>query len=301
MSWLLFLDESGHDHKHLPYEVHGGIALHASKLWPFIQAVRTLEQSKFGAFLHDYGSEIKGSKLLSKDRFRWEKQGERFDDQALRKHALNFLNATSQGRTPKREEFTAYGQACIQVAEGICLLLKSHDAVLFASMIPPTKAPADVDAEVPRKDIVFLLERYFYFLRERNETGLLVLDQTEKQNDRKLTRRMERYFTDTMKGLQRAQWLVPSPLFVESDMAYGVQVADFCIYCLNLAYRFGEMTAPKRPEIEPFVWLLEPLIWRGEVSRGGERYRTHSVTYVPDPYTSRDPKRKKEVRPSGPP
>ncbi len=28
MSWLLFLDESGHDHRQLPYEVRGGIALH---------------------------------------------------------------------------------------------------------------------------------------------------------------------------------------------------------------------------------------------------------------------------------
>ena len=36
MSWLLFLDESGHDHKQLPYEVRGGIALHARQLWPFV-------------------------------------------------------------------------------------------------------------------------------------------------------------------------------------------------------------------------------------------------------------------------
>ena len=27
MAWLLFLDESGHDHKQMPYEVRGGIAL----------------------------------------------------------------------------------------------------------------------------------------------------------------------------------------------------------------------------------------------------------------------------------
>jgi hypothetical protein len=28
MSWLLFLDESGHDHKNTPYEVRGGFAIH---------------------------------------------------------------------------------------------------------------------------------------------------------------------------------------------------------------------------------------------------------------------------------
>src|SRR5437868_3829607 len=60
MSWLLFLDESGHDHRQTPYEVRGGFAIHASKLWPFIQAVRTLEQSHFGSYLHEHGSEIKG-------------------------------------------------------------------------------------------------------------------------------------------------------------------------------------------------------------------------------------------------
>lgn len=32
MSWFLFLDESGHDHKTMPYEVRGGIALHAGAL-----------------------------------------------------------------------------------------------------------------------------------------------------------------------------------------------------------------------------------------------------------------------------
>ena len=33
MSWLLFMDESGHDHKNTPLEVRGGIALHAKDIW----------------------------------------------------------------------------------------------------------------------------------------------------------------------------------------------------------------------------------------------------------------------------
>ena len=43
MSWLLFLDESGHDHRHMPYEVRGGVALHVSQLWPFIRGMQKLE------------------------------------------------------------------------------------------------------------------------------------------------------------------------------------------------------------------------------------------------------------------
>ena len=71
MSWLLFLDESGHDHKHCPYEVRGGIAIQAGKLWPFVQQLRDAEIAAFGAPLHEYQKEIKGAKLLDKDRFKW--------------------------------------------------------------------------------------------------------------------------------------------------------------------------------------------------------------------------------------
>jgi hypothetical protein len=275
VSWLLFLDESGHDHKTMPYEVNGGIAIHASRLWPFIQAVRTLEQSVFGTYLHGHGSEVKGCKLLDKKRFTWEQQSPRFDDQARRKHSLNFLNSSQQGRTPWRDEFTAFGQACIQMAEGIFLLLKSHGAVVFASIIPPLGPPPDMRNDVPRKDIVFLLERYFYFLQERDEMGLLA---------------------DTMTGLKRAQWVVPSPLFVDSEMTYGVQVADLCIYAINWGYRYGEMTAPIRKEIEPFVMLFEECFGSATIEREQKRFKTHSIVFVPDPYTGRSVTQKEKKR-----
>lgn len=287
MSWLLFLDESGHDHQNMPYEVRGGLAVHASKLWALIRAVQTLEQSCFGAHLHQYGSEIKGSKLLDRDRFKWSHQAPPLDPAARRKNALNFLNDSRQGRVPRRHEFTAYGQACIAMAEGIIERLRSHEARLFAAIIPKVNKPADQPAEYLRKDQVLLLERYFYFLEHRQEMGLLVMDGTEKTADRRFVRRLERYFTLTMTGVQRTQWIVPAPLFVEPDVVYGVQMADLCIHILNWACRLPGMTEPKRPVIEPFYWLLEGLIWRGDGYRGGQVFRTHGVVYVPDPYGGR--------------
>jgi hypothetical protein len=287
MSWLLFLDESGHDHHVIPYETRGGFAIHASKLWAFIQAVRTLEQSTFGVHLHECGSEIKGMKLLDRDRFKWEKQGPRFDEAARRKHALNFLNSSRQGRTPRRDEFTAYGQACISFTEDVILLLQSHDAKVFAAMMPKVGKPSGVPTDYLRKDHVFLLERFFYFLESQRDTGLLVLDESDKAEDRRFVRRLERYFTLTQTGQQRTQWIVPVPLFVESDMAYGVQVADLCIYCLNWGLRLADMTEPTRSEIEPFAWLLERVIWHGEGYRDGQVFKTHGVVYVSDPYDAR--------------
>ena len=287
MSWLLFMDESGHDHKTMPYEVRGGFAVHASKLWAFIQALRTLEQSTFGAYLHDYGSEIKGSKLLVKKRFQWARQGPKPEPAATRKHALNFLNSSAQCRVPRRDEFTAYGHACIGFAEEILLLLQSHGAKLFASVIPRVDRPPDVERDLLRKDHVFLFERFFYFLEQHREQGLLVMDESDRAGDRDFVRRLERYFTLTIAGRQRTQWIVPVPMFVASEMAYGVQVADLCVYCLNWGLRLPGMTEKTRPEIEPYGWLLERLIWHGEGYRDGKVFKTHSVCYVPDPYTPR--------------
>ena len=284
----MFLDESGHDHKNAPYEVHGGFAIHATKLWQFISAVRTLEQSIFGADLREYGLELKGSKLLKARCFKWQSQRPYLDEAARRKQALNFLNSGKQGRSPRAEKFTAYGQACVAMAEGVIRLLQSHDARLFASIIPRHSKPANAPADVLRKDMVFLLERFFYFLEAERQMGLIVLDGTEKHADRLLSRRMERYFTLTLTGRQRTQWIVPVPLFVESDMAYGVQVADLCIYCLNWGWRLrGRMTEPTRPEIEPFGWLLHQMQWRGDGYRNGAVFHTHGFCYIPDPYAAR--------------
>jgi hypothetical protein len=287
MSWLLFMDESGHDHHNTPYEVRGGFAIHASKLWPFIQALRTLEQSVFGAYLHDHGSEIKGSKLLSKDRFKWAQQLPAIDDADRRKHSLNFLNNSHQNRSPRHDEFTAYGQASLMMAERVILLLQQHNAKIFASIIPRTPKPSTAPPDFLRKDHVFLFERFFYFLEYEKQPGLLVMDETDQANDRDFVRRMERYFALTLTGRQRTQWIVPVPLFVASDMAYGVQVADLCIYCLNWGLRLPGMVEPTRPEIQPYAWLLEHLIWHGQGYRGQEVYSTHSVVYVADPYQAR--------------
>ncbi len=287
MAWLLFLDESGHDHKHIPYEIHGGIAVHSSKLWPFIVAVRSLEQALFGAYLHQFASEFKGSKLLAKDRFKWAQQAPMMDEAARRKNALNFLNSSQQKRSPRRDEFTAFGQSSLALAEGVMQLLRSHDAKLFAAAIPKGPRPLGTPADYLRKDLDFLLERYFYFLQHQGETGLLVMDGTEKTADRKLVHRMEKYFTQTMVGRHRTQSIVPVPLFVESDMAYGVQIADVCIYTLNWGWRLGNMTEPTRSEIVPFARMLEPIIWYGEGFRDGQTFKTYGTVFVPDPYTGR--------------
>jgi hypothetical protein len=292
MSYLLFLDESGHDHRAMPYEVRGGIALHASELWPFVQEMQRLEITAFGTALHQFRAELKGCKLLDRDRFKWAVQDCPMSDEERRKHCRGFLTKGLEKKSPVRTEFTAYGQACLEMATGIFELLRQHKARLFACAIPRSVIKPDTfeAEEYLRKDQVFLLERYFYFLEQEKEHGLLVMDEMEKAEDRRFVRRLEAYFRKTDMGRYRSAWIVPAPFFVSSDMTYPVQAADLAIYCLNWGFRLPTrgMDAPVRPEIADHYgrWLSQ-LQFRGEAYHDGVVYDSYGIVFVPDPYEAR--------------
>jgi hypothetical protein len=287
MAWLLFLDESGHDHRQMPYEVHGGVALQDSQLWPFTRAMQQLERLAFGCALHEFRKEIKGSSLLDKKRFRFAAQAPPMPEAERQKHARSFLMKGFQRLKPASSEFGAYGQACLEMARGIFQLLSDHRGVLFASAIPRGTGKSTGPLEdFLRKDQVFLLERFFYFLEGKQENGLLVMDGTDKNLDRKFVRQLEGYFSGTRSGRYRSQWIVPTPFFVASDMAYPIQVADVCIYCVNWAFRLPSqgMNEPVREEIRAeFGDWLRRLQFRGQGYREGNVFESWGICYVPNP------------------
>lgn len=289
MGWLLFLDESGHDHKNCPYEVRGGVAVHASQLWPLVQRLQAAELSAFGANMREYARELKGSKLLDKDRFKWAKQDCWMSDASRRKHARGFLTKGLEKKVPTRAEFTSYGQANIEMARSVFESLRACDARIFASVVPRTikKPTSFATEEYLRKDHVFLLERYFYFLEGQRDHGLLVFDAVDKGADQRFVRQLERYFTKTQTGRYRTAWIVPVPMFVASDMTMAVQAADLAIYCVNWGFRLPAlgMNEPTRPEIDDEFgpWLHE-LQYKGRTQRDGRAYDSYGITYVPNPY-----------------
>jgi hypothetical protein len=130
------------------------------------------------------------------------------------------------------------------------------------------------------------LERFFYFLEEQKQNGLLVMDAVEKNRDRKFVRQLEAYFTKTATGRYRTQWVVPTPFFVSSDMAYPVQAADLCIYCVNLGFRLPSqgMDEPVREDIriEFRDWLHE-LQYHGQGYRDGKVFERWGIFFVPNP------------------
>lgn len=287
MAWLLFLDESGHDHQQMPYEVRGGVALKDSRLWQFTRAMRQLEEQAFGCTLAEFGRELKGCTLLDRKRFKFAGQLPSLDAEARRRHCRAFLTKGTRHASPSFVEFAAYGHACLEMARGIFQLLRDQQAVVFACMIPRGSGRnVQCDEEFLRKDQVFLLERYFYFLEKERESGLLVFDAVEKQADRTFVRRLESYFIKTSTGRFRTEWIVPAPFFVSSDMAYPLQAADLCIYCINWAYRLPTqgMDMPVREEIRAeFGEWLRRLQFRGRGERDGKTFDTWGICFVPNP------------------
>src|SRR3972149_11278326 len=105
MSWLLFMDESGHDHKTMPYEVRGGVALQDRRVWPFIRAISSLERDCYGVRLADYQKEFKGAKLLDEKRIEWAFQDPSQTEEERRRNARAFLSKGLQHVAPTRAEF----------------------------------------------------------------------------------------------------------------------------------------------------------------------------------------------------
>lgn len=291
MSYLFFMDESGHDHRQMPYEVRGGFAIHASKLWSFIQSLVDLEQSCFGLKLSSYGSEIKGDKLLKKNSFKWADQLSPLDDAQRRTLCNSFFHKGSNGLPQNRPEFTAYGQACLRMAQGILQLMRAHECQILASAIPcgSPKAAIAPNKDLLRKDLVFLFERYYYLLEERNDTGLIVMDQTEAEIDRSMMENFERFFKKTVTGRTRAGRIIPSPFFVSSDLAYPVQAADVLIYAINWGYRIpGIWEGKTRPEIaEAFGGMLNTLQYRGRTTYSGKEFPVFGINLVKEPFSNR--------------
>ncbi len=291
MTWLLFMDESGHDHRNMPYEVRGGVALHIRRVWDFVQDFLALEHRAFGVRLAEYGTEVKGAKLLHRKHFQNAGNMHELEDAERYKAVRRFLSQGG-GRRPSKRDFSAYGQACLMMADGVFDLLEKHEAVLFASMIqkgcrPP---PGFRFEHYLRKDHVFLQERFFYFLERERSHGMFVMDQTDVRGDIRFVRRLRDYYTKTLTGRERTCWIVPEPLFVDSQMYPAIQAADLCIYCVNWGYREPrwEYKGPVREEISRrYAHRLDGLQFRGEGYRNGRTFRTSGIVFVPDPYTAR--------------
>ena len=287
------MDESGHDHKTMPYEVRGGICVHSRRVAPLLRDIEKAERWIFGCHLNEFQTEIKGAKLLKKEKFKWACQGPTQSDEERQKGCRRFLTARLEQKAPTKEDFTAYGQASILMVHTILDLLVKYKVQIIASCIKRgIKKPKDFKFEhFLRKDHRYLLERFAYLLKKQKEDGLIIMDQVEKVIDKKFSRQMKSFLAYSHFGLKLRSHIVPEPLFIESDISSLIQIADVCIYIINAGYRKSKaMSESSRKEIqenfENKIAKLELKYRQYKYIYGEKRVHfVYGITFTPKPYT----------------
>lgn len=266
MAYLLFVDESGQDHRESPYEVLAGAAVHDSQLWDLVCDIRDAEEATFGRPLTDRPHELKARALLKRKTFRMAAQ---LPPMPRRDRARLSAELLADPTRPTRERLTAHAQAKIAFCGRVLELCGTHGVRFFASIV--TRAAPRPRGSGLRKDYGYLFERFYNWVEEQpgHERGLVVFDELERSQSHVLIDQMASYFRSTATGIQRSGRIVPEPFFVHSDLTTGVQIADLVAYLVAWSVRVGAMDAPVRSELEELGRLVLNLRHRAVVPRPG--------------------------------
>lgn len=134
------------------------------------------------------------------------------------------------------------------------------------------------------------MERFYLLLEKAKEDGLVIMDQVEKGFDTKFARQLKKFFYQSTFGKKLSKRIVPEPLFIESDVNYLVQIADLCIYVVNVAYRKKPiLTEPCRSEVQEqfanYIHSLEFNTYQYKIQKGRrEKHHVYGVSFTKKPY-----------------
>lgn len=279
MAYFLFIDESGHDHMHSPYEVLAGIAVEDSQVWPLITELNNSEAKHFGLRYSKEKFEIKGKKFLKKKVFRLAHQLPAISEEVRTQLAKSCI---LDGASASKKELTALAQAKLAFVKNVFTVCSTFECYAFASIVHPTAPKSDSD--MLRKDYSYLFERFFYFLEDnKSQQGIVVFDELEKSQSHILMSQMEEYFLKTIRGQQRAKLIIPEPFFVHSDLTSMIQVADLSAYIISWGLRYGQMTERVRNELKPYADLVSKLRYRASRHiMGNPNFQIWSFQYIDD-------------------
>lgn len=261
MAHLVFIDESGQDHRESPYEVLAGVVIEDRDLWNLVRAIQEAETDFFGTRYSAGNRELKSRKLLTRKTFRKAAQLDAFEPDQRRALSKACLES---GASAGRSEMTALAQAKLAYVTEVLDLCAQHHCKVIASVIRNNAAGA-LPRDMLRRDYCYLFERFFYHLEDigPDNMGIVVFDELEKSRSHMLVEQMDRYFKSTAKGRYRASQVIPEPFFVHSDLTTGVQLADLAAYILSWGFRGATgLDKPARRELSPYVRQVQRMRFR---------------------------------------
>lgn len=266
MAYLLFVDESGQDHRKSPYEVLAGAAVHDTQIWNLVCAIQDAEPRFFGMPISNDREELKARRLLKRKTFTLAAQ-----DTAIPENERTLLAAAAlkDGANVTGAQLTALGQARLAYVGHVLDLCAAHGVRFFASIVDPS-APTPAGQGL-RKDYAYLFERFFYFVEEQatHERGLVVFDELGRSQAHLLVNQMSAYFRATEKGRMRSGRVVPEPFFVHSDLTTGIRIADLVAYIISWNVRVGTMAAARREEMDVLGQAVLNLRHRATIDLAG--------------------------------
>lgn len=268
MSWLLFVDESGQDHRESPYEVLAGIGVEDRQLWSLIQAIGKAQEDCFGNRRYQQeDDEAKAKRILKRKTFRLAAQSGPIPLSERRDLACKAL---TDGAHVVGNQLAALAQAKVDYVGRVLKLCQEHQCKAFASIIPKSAQYSDrwesseVASTALRKDYAYLFERFYHFLnvQQSGQMGIVIFDELEKSKSHLLVRQMGEYFLRTKNGRDRASLIIPEPMFVHSDLTTMIQVADLVAYIVSWGVRLPGMTEPPREELATLAGEVVKLRYR---------------------------------------
>jgi hypothetical protein len=288
---LLFVDESGHDDPQMPCEALAGVAVSEQNLWNLVRAVRAAEKDFFGDYFRNLrGQEPKAKKLLKRKRFLSAGRGREISDAQVCSLAHSILvkgkvahGAGRDTNNPTEMELVAYSRRVLEFVHEVLNIAARHGAKVFAAVVDQ-KAPKPAPSYL-RKDYVYLLERYFYYLETLppSERGLVVFDELDKAQSHILIQQMAAYFIGTEKGRYRSSRIVPEPFFVHSELTTGIFLADLAAYILGWGWCPRGKGEPCRKELQPYVRKVLDMQFKGEKPReNGGTMRIRGIVSLND-------------------
>lgn len=273
MAYIFFIDESGINKTESPYEVLCGVAIEDKDIWNVISTLKNLEIQTLGTRYrsHEQDREIKGRKFLKRKTF---KHASFYHDIRGEEIPVLAKRCLEQGASATRREQAGLALAKLNYVRGLLKICNQFRIKIFAAISSnPIRETDDKNDGLLRRDYVFLIERIYYYLDDKNngDQGMIVFDEIGKSKSHILVSELENYFKKTVNGQLRSNLIIPEPFFVQSDLTTGIQIADIIAYIISWGFRLKGMSEPKREELNEFVDLIKPLRYRSLREINGNR------------------------------
>jgi hypothetical protein len=160
---------------------------------------------------------MKATALASLELTRGEQEG----------HAIELLNRRALLKSPEKRAY----------AETLFDFIRDSDVAIFAMVMERPLRPLYEHETRLQPQFRWLLERIERFMERDypHDFALPIFDGQDPRSNEKLSRRFTSFMARSSRG-RAMQHIVPSPLFVDSSLTPGTQIADACAYVLRIAY-----------------------------------------------------------------